>query len=253
MTTPGQPPFEGDSEPPTQALGERYVLDQLQKARVTMHRTRVFSVASMVVFLGYMGFMTANLNQFLQPRSAAELAGGLIAQRVTEQGPQIADQIKQQLPILIGQIPDYVQEQLPTYRQGLEERFQSDLTAKLRSGSDQVDKNMDSYLEAHKDEIKAALTAGKDSAAVQQLGNSTSQDFLSSLKTTQVNGEALQSKLDQSLTSLSGVQKKMDRLANAKDLTPQEKKTRHAIAIMAGTINREAPKLVPVVTASNTP
>ena len=253
MTTPGLPPFEGDSEPPTQALGERYVLDQLQKARVSMHRTRLFSIVSMVVFLGYMGFMTANLNQFLQPRSAAELADGLIAQRVNDQGPEIAEQIKQQIPILIGQIPTYVQQQLPEYRQGLENRFESDLTANLRSGSDQVDKNMDEYLEAHKDEIKAALTAGKDSAAVHQLGNSTSQEFLSSLKTTQVNGESLQSKLDQSLTSLNGVQKKMDRLANAKDLTPQEKKTRHAIAIMTGTINREAPKLVPVVTASSAP
>jgi len=46
----------------------------------------------------------------------------------------------------------------------------------------------------------------------------------------------------------------MDHLANNTNLTPQEKKTHHAIAIMTKTINRHTPALpAPVAVAASTP
>ena len=236
---------------PANTLSEQYLLDQVQKERVSLSRTRLYGIISMAAVLAYMGFITLNLQQFLQPAQAAELARGVIAERVETEGPQIADQVKQQIPILIGQIPDYAQQQLPTLREGLENQFETTLTENLTSSSDQMDKNMDDYLNAHKDEIKLALTSGQDPAAVSQLGDGVTQEFLTSLKENAVNGETVQSKLDNSLSALTDVKKKMDRLANAKNLTPQEKKTRHAIAIMTKTINRETPQAMPVVTTAS--
>ena len=260
---PEQPPFDDANVPdlpsdahavPANTLSEQYLLDQVQKERLSLSRTRLYGIISMAAVLAYMGFITINLQQFLQPTQAAELAKGVIAERVDTEGPLIADQVKQQIPIMIGQIPDYAQQQMPTLREGLENQFESTLTENLTSSSDQLDKNMDDYLDAHKDEIKLALTSGADPAAVSQLGDGITQEFLTSLKENAVNGETVQSKLDNSLSALTEVKKKMDRLASGKNLTAQEKKTRHAIAIMTKTINREVPKAVkavPLTTASS--
>ena len=231
------------SMPPAGNIAEQYILDELAKSKISLNRTRLFSLISLVAAGVYMGVVTSNLSQFLRPVQAAELARGLIAQRVEEQGPDIAAQFKQQVPVLIAQAPDYALAQLPVYRQNLEDQFDHALTTNLASGSVQMDKNLDDYLSSHKDEVKSTLAAGADPAAVKTLGDGITQEFLASLKTTQVNGESIQSKFDSSLEALTDVQKRMDRLAANKNLTPQEKKTRHAIAIMTRTINRETPHL----------
>jgi hypothetical protein len=237
--------------PPAGTVSEQYILDELAKSKISLNRTRIFSIIALVVTAAYMGFITVNLGQFLRPAQAAELAQGLIAQKVQEQGPDIAAQFKQQVPILIAQAPDYAMQQLPVYRQNLEDQFDKDLTTNLASGSVQLDKNLDDYMTTHKDEVKSVLVAGADPAAVKQLGDGVTQEFLGSLKTTQINGESIQSKFDSSLEALTAVQKKMDRLANNSNLTPQEKKTRHAIAIMTKTINRHMPALhLPVAVAA---
>jgi len=255
-----QPPIDNDNlsgnapEPtpiPANALAEQYLLDQVQKARVDLSRSRLFGAISILVVAAYMTYITSGLQQFLRPTSAAELAGQVIHERVSEEGPQIAEQVRQQIPTLISQIPDYAMQQLPTYRANLEDQFESSLTQNLASSSDQLDKNMDTYLDAHKDEIHLALTSGQESGAVKQLGDSVTQEFLTSLKENAVGGESIQSKIDSTETALVQVRAKMDRLANGKNLTPQEKKTRHAIAIMTKTINREVPKVTAVATASN--
>lgn len=241
--------------PPAGTVSEQYILDELAKSKISLNRTRLFSIIALVVTAAYMGFITVNLGQFLRPAQAAELAQGLIAQKVQEQGPSIADQFKQQVPILIAQAPDYAMQQLPVYRQNLEDQFDKDLTTNLASGSTQLDKNLDEYMTTHKDEVKSVLASGADPAAVKQLGDGVTQEFLGSLKTTQIGGESIQSKFDSSLEALTAVQKKMDHLANNTNLTPQEKKTRHAIAIMTKTINRHTPALpAPVaVAAAGTP
>ena len=237
--------------PPADNIAEQYILDELAKSKISLNRTRLFSIVSLIAAVVYMGVVTANLGQFLRPAQAAELARGLIAQRVEEQGPEIAAQLKQQIPGLINQAPDYAMAQLPVYRQNLEDQFDASLKSNLASGSDQMNKNLDDFMSTHKDEVKTALASGADPAATKQLGDGITQEFLGSLKTTQVNGESIQSKFDDSLEALTSVQKKMDRLANGSNLTPQEKKTRHAIAIMTKTINRQTPKLsVPVAVAA---
>ena len=244
-------PNDGVPEPtpPAGNTAEAYILEELAKSKISLNRTRLFSIVSLIAAATYMGVVTANLSQFLRPAQAAELARGLIAQRVEEQGPDIAAQLKQQIPVLINQAPDYAMQQLPVYRQNLEDQFDTSLKTNLASGSDQMDKNLDDFFSTHTDEVKSVLASGADPAAVKTLGDGVTQEFLASLKTTKINGESIQSKFDSSLEALTAVQKKMDHLANNTGLTPQEKKTRHAIAIMTKTINRETPKLPASVAA----
>lgn len=240
--------------PPAENIAEKYILEELAKSKISLNRTRIFSLVALVATGVYMSVVTANLGQFLRPAAAAELARGLIAQRVEEQGPDIAVQLRQQIPGLISQAPDYALQQLPVYRQNLEDQFDKSLTTNLQSGSAQMDKNLDNFMDTHKDEVKGALASGADPAAVKTLGDSVTQEFLGSLKTTQVGGESIQAKFDSSLEALSTMQKKMDRLAANSNLTPQEKKTRHAIAIMTRTIKRVTPKLpVPVAAPTAAP
>ena len=51
-------------------------------------------------------------------------------------------------------------------------------------------------------------------------------------------GESIKAKLDSSLDALKRIEKQMDRLANGKDLTPQEKKTRRAIALISRKLDK---------------
>ncbi len=244
MTVYVNPGGDGSAPtPPAENIAENYVSEELAKSKISLKRTRLFSIIALIVAAVYMGVVTSNLSQFLRPTQAAELARGLIAQRVEEQGPDIAAQLKQQVPVLIAQAPDYAMQQLPVYRQNLEEQFDTSLKTNLESGSAQMDKTLDDFFATHKDEVKSVLASGADPAAVKTLGDGVTQEFLGSLKTTQVNGESIQSKFDSSLEALTAVQKKMDRLAANSGLTPEEKKTRHAIAIMTKTIKRETPKL----------
>jgi hypothetical protein len=53
------------------------------------------------------------------------------------------------------------------------------------------------------------------------------------------NGEALGVQIDKSLSSLQEIQKKMHHLAANKNLTPEEKKTRRAIAILSTSIDKQ--------------
>ena len=234
---------------PAENLAERYLATQVARARRSLNLTRIFGMLSVFFSLAYLGWVTLGLQQYLRPVPAAQLANGIILERVSDQGPQLAASIREQLPTLISQIPDYAQQQVPVYREALEDRFQADLTQSLGKSSAQLDQGLDEYLQGHQQEIKQALTAGQDPQATQQLGAEIGQEFLTSLKQTTVNGETVQSKLDASLTSLQQVQKKMDRLANAKDLSPQEKKTRHAIAVMSQAIKKNVPP-APALTAA---
>jgi hypothetical protein len=233
-----------DKDPidPACSASEQYLLKEVQKVRSALEKTRIIAVVSVIVTFAYLAITTANFKQYVEPVSAAEIAKSIIAQKVSDSGPLIVDQVKQQIPVLIAQVPDYAQQQLPVYRANFENQFEKDLTSNLAAGSKDMDSKIDDYFDANKAQIKSVLASGQDTAAVKALGDGVSQDFIASLKTTSVGGETIQSKLDSSLDSLNKVQKTMDRLANAKDLTPQEKKTRHAIAIMTKMIDAHAPK-----------
>ena len=74
--------------------------------------------------------------------------------------------------------------------------------------------------------------------------------FLSEYLNQRMGGEeSLQAKLDKTLHALRDIKKMTDRLTTATDLTPQEKKARHAIAIIGRTADAQVKALQQMVTA----
>jgi hypothetical protein len=62
-----------------------------------------------------------------------------------------------------------------------------------------------------------------------------------------VEGKALKERIDDWAAALQEVQNRMDRLANGSNLTPEEQKARHALALLSKVIqdNAKMPEAVP--------
>lgn len=223
-----------------ESVAEEYLVRQVREARSALRRTQIGAMVIGLLLIGYFTYVTATLQSALRPQNAAEIANGLIAQRVEEQGPQIAADLKQRVPALIAGLPDYAIREMPGYREALENQIVKDLEGYSTASSKELEENLDTFLTAHKDEIKQVMEDSADPAVVKQLGAELETEFLSHLKETPIShGETLQAKLDKTLEALQAVEKKMARLATAGDLTPQEKKARRAIAILSTRIDRK--------------
>lgn len=218
-------------------VAEQFVSEELQKTRAALHRTRIVSSLLVLGLLGYLGYITATLSNALKPAAAAEIANGLIAERVEEQASTLSDDLKQRIPTLIADLPDYALKQLPDYREALEERIEADMTTHFSATSEQLGAHLEEFLTDHKDNIKEMLAVGADKEAVGMMGDDLEVEFLEYLKQKpEGSDESIQGKLDKTLEALQEIEKKMERLAHAGDLTPQEKKARRAIAILSGAI-----------------
>jgi len=223
-----------------EGVAEQYVADQLHNARLSLQRTQLIGALLVLVTLLYMLYMAINFRRYLEPQAAAEVAGGLISERVNEQAQGVADQVKARVPEMIRELPDYALAQMPIYREALEQRIATDLRTHSAAAALNLGDHLDVFLDEHKDKIKTVFEATADSQAVKQMGAEIEHEFLKSLKNTQAGGgETLKTKLDTSLQMLQQVNMKMSRLANAKNLTPQERKARRAIAIMTTKLDHE--------------
>ncbi len=229
-------------------LAAQYIAKELAQFRVALQRTQIFGSLLLLATLGYMGYLAYNFQQNLEPQTAAQIASGAISERVNDQADTFVDQMRERVPQLIAGLPDTVIKSLPGYRQQLETQINTDLTQHSKQAADNLSGQLDSYLDLHKDEMKSVLDSGNDSTAVKQMGAEIEQQFLDSLKKTDAgNGETVQNKLDKTLQSLHEIDTMMTKLAANKNLTPQEQKARHAIAIMAETANQGAPAVKQLV------
>lgn len=103
--------------------------------------------------------------------------------------------------------------------------------------SQQLDTQLDTYLTDHKDDIKGMITAGNDPEITKRVGQDLKHQFLTYLQEKPANGESVQQQLNLSLAALQGTAKTMHRLATARDLTAQEKQTRHALAVLTSSLH----------------
>lgn len=222
-------------------IAERFVRKELMDARKSL---RVTQIVASVVALGtmiYTGAIASGLNKTLEPTSAATVATGLIATQVEEQGPQIASEIRQRIPKLIEEMPDYAIKQLPQYRTALESQVENDMNKYFTSSSKELGASFDELLEDNKASIGQMLKDGKDPEATKIVGNAIEKEMLDYTNTVKLNDETLSAKLDGAYTSLTAVEKRMAKLALNKNLTPQEKKARRAIGILSRTIDAANP------------
>jgi hypothetical protein len=224
--------------PQAGAEAEQFVSQELTDARRAIWPTRILGIAVPLVLSGYLGYITNRFQESLQPQQAAMIAQGIIAQRVEEQAPAIAADMKQRIPALIENLPSYALQQMPQYRTRLENQIAGDLTTYANNTSTQLGARLDDFLQLHKDEVGQMIHDGQDPQLTNQVGAQLQQEFMQYLQNTSAsNGETYQQKLDASLASLEEVKSKMDRLAQGKNLTPDEQKARHTIAILAAGSN----------------
>lgn len=225
------------------SIAESYVASELVRARSTLRNTQLIGAGVLVVLIAYLGYVTVTFKQSFEPKAAAEIANGIIAGHVTAQANDLAEQFKTQVPMIIEHLPDTALEQIKPFRENFEEQFEKDLTAECDSSAKLVQDNLENYLTEHQDEMKGALTAGGDPAAVHEMGLHLEDAFMKSLQERPAGGgESVKEKIDKSLALLQQISSKVDRLANGKNLTAQEKKTRRAIAVLTTVVNHNIEK-----------
>ena len=211
---------------------ENYISKELQKARASLRMTQIASVLICALLSIYVVSLTSKFKSQLEPTVAAEIADGMIMQQINDNGPELTKQLQQKIPEFIEKTPDIAMEQLPKYRESLAQRVETDLNKYCQDNADKLGMQLDTYLDSHKDEVKGLLTSGNDPVQVKAVGDSLKQILMKYITEKSAGGESIGDQISKSLTSLQEVEKKVHRLATAKDLQPQEKKARHAIAVL---------------------
>ncbi len=237
---PGAPTLPAPGAPVTPAAGteaERFLAAEVAEAKRSLMITRIVSAVASLFVLFYLGYITSRFQESMKPAVAAEIAKGLVAERVDTGANEFADEMKKRVPAFIEGLPDYALKEMPGYRQKLEDRIITDLNGYSAENAPKLGEHLDDFLTAHKDEVKEMIDAGQDSAVADKVGAQLEAEFIASLKETDAGGgETFKEKMDKSLVSLQDIHKKVTRLAANKGLTPSEKKTRRAIAILTGKI-----------------
>jgi hypothetical protein len=233
------------NNPVTPAAGtaaENFLASEVAETKRSLMITRIASAVSALFVLFYLGYITNRFQDAMRPANAAEIAGGIVAERVDTNATAIAEEVKKRVPTLIEQVPDYAIKQMPEYRQRLEDQIVGDITGYATENAPKLGEHLEDFLTAHKDEVKQLIDDSQNPAVTEAVGAQLEQEIMASLKETDAGGgETYREKLDKSLVSLQEIHKKMDRLASGKNLTPSERKTRRAIAILAGKIDAATP------------
>ena len=231
--------------PVTPAAGtaaENFLAREVADTKRSLMMTRIASAIAALFVLFYLGYITNRFQDSMKPANAAEIARGIVAERVDTNATAIAEEVKKRVPILIEQVPDYAIKQMPDYRQKLEDQIIGDITGYSTENAPKLGDHLEEFLQSHQDEVKQLIADSQDPAVTDRVGGQLEEAFMASLKDTDAGGgESYREKLDKSLVSLQDIHKKMDHLAANKNLTPAEKKTRRAIAILAGKISAATP------------
>ena len=214
------------------SVAVQYVNDQLQKSAESLKRTRIVGVVLIVIVLAYMSFVTRGLMQYFEPASAANIAMGAISERVTDSAEDLSKQLQSGVPNWLGQLPDFALKQIPIARLEIESRIEKTLTDSAKLTASQLEKTVDLFLETSKDDIKTVLKDSQNIEVVRQLGPQLEKEMLSYLKARDAGQESIQDKFDHALADLDKVAARVERLAKATDLTPEEKRARRAIAVL---------------------
>ena len=232
-TVPVTPVAEGEG------VAQSFLAQELKAARSSLRITQAVSLLLVVLTAGYVGYMTWQVRNYARPEIAAEVANGIISERVDLYGQQAADSFKQQIPQLISALPDQAIAAAPELRQNLVAQVESQLGNYAEQNSQKLGANIDEFLEKNKDQVGAILKDGQDKKTVEELGPELESQFSQFLQEKPEGGESAQQQIDKSLEVLQSMKKRLDRLASGQNLTPDERKTRLAIAIIGQTVSRD--------------
>ncbi|RYG41097.1 hypothetical protein EON79_21410 [bacterium] len=231
--------------PAAEHVAEDYIARELKEAKAGLQRIRIGTGIVVVGLALYLGYVTSTFRANLEPRAAAEITHGMLAQRLTEAEPQFATYLREEVPKFIRQAPDYAIDRLPEYRASMEDRVETDLRSYAKSTSDKLTKEMGEFLTLHKPQIEELLKEGQDPKVTDELGAALEAQFRTYLAE-QPAGDTLQARLDNTLGAMDRVEVRTSKLLANKGLTPAEQKARHAIAMLMrriDTASANTPKL----------
>jgi len=239
-TKPSPAPQDAAAQVATQ-----FVHDELGKARTSLKRAKLTTLILLAVVGGYMGFITNFFVGYMEPKNVAEVATGIVTEQVDQYSTQIADRIREDVPKLVADLPDTIIKSMPDFREQLEDKVEEILIENLTEHSEDFGRHLDDFLGIHQAEIKELLDTTGDKEKIKVLMTAMEQDILEYLEGEAEDGETIKHKLDVSLAAIQNVEKQLNRLANAKDLNPQELKTRRAIALISKKLQSEQAPEIP--------
>jgi hypothetical protein len=215
-----------------ESVAVAYLAQEIPAARKTLQRTRVIGIALIIFIALYIGTITTVMVKFFEPKAAAEVASGMLVQRVVNEGPTLAAHVEREIPQLIREVPDFLIKGIPDFRKQLQVSLSADCEAYCNTLSKDWGVQMDKFIDGHKPEIRTLLENADARGAIRR----TIPDFGNAINDTiKINyeGQAIKEHIDEWAAALKEVEKRVDRLANARDLTPEEIKARHALAMLS--------------------
>jgi len=228
-----------ESTPTGEAVVAAYLAQELPKARLLLKRTRIICVILIVFIAAYIGTITTIMVGYFQPKAAAEVASGMLAQHAMKDGPILAAKVEWEIPHIIHQVPDYLIGELPVYRKELQQSLETGYEAYCNSLSKDLGDQMDKFIDDHQAEIKTLLENAGDRDAIRKILPDFDKVIAGTMKN-DPEGQALRERIDEWAGALKEVEKRMDRLANGSNLTPEEQKARYALALLSKVIDANA-------------
>ncbi len=239
MNTEASPrPSDEIPSPAVEAAASAYVLAEVPKARKALQRTRVMGLVLICLVGIYIAVISVTMVRFFQPRAAAEVATGMLIEQVSKHGPALVGQVEKEIPIVIRQVPDYIIQEVPRYRQELEGAFEKEWQPHCAVLSKDLARKMDTLIEDSKPEMKALLENATDRAALRKIMPDLDQlvsDFLAN----DAEGKRIGQHISDLAAELQEIEKRTERLANANNLSPEEQKARHSLAVLSRAIKNK--------------
>ena len=238
-TEPSPAAAPKETAPTGEAVVAAYLAQELLKARQLLKRTRIICIV-LILFVGaYIGIISTIMVNFFQPKAAAEVASGMLAQHAMKDGPILAAKIEWGIPHLIHEVPDYLIGELPVYRKELQQSLETEYEAYCNSLSKDLGNQIDKLIDDHQAEIKTLLENAGDRDSIRKTLPDFDKVIAESMKN-DPEGQALRGRIDEWAAALKEVEKRMDRLASGSNLTPEEQKARHALALLSKVIDANA-------------
>ena len=232
-------PGEDDAlSSPVEQIAVHYIDEQLEKARRSLRRTRVFCILTVLLILGYMSFVTVAIrNRLLRPDAAAEMAVYYFNRFAAQNGQaplaSIGDQPRGPVvPASVSVATETVESPQHPF---------TGVNAPANGDPIQVEAEVADYVRGFISQphgnLQDLIREARHPKTVQQLSDELDQEMRERLPSHFSYGLAdpdYMSYVDEKLATLEQLESQFDRLAHADDLTPYEKTLRHILASTMG-------------------
>lgn len=224
---------------PGGVIAERYIDQEILDARSQFRATIVGGIIILIIVIGALGYSTIGFAHAMEPNEAATITEGMIASHLDDYIPQAKAELKEQVPALIGKVPDYAKEQLPKFREQLESQLDKSVQDFAKQSEPELRDMMGKFLTANKEDVHALIENTRDPVATANLETNLRQMFTDYLDNSKVGGETLKQKLDAALLQIAAIDAGVAKLASNKGLSTNEQRARRAIAILMRSVDAD--------------